>query len=158
MNEAHREREEIRELREEIKLDREIVEELRDIRRDLEHPTPTGFVSKEITMLAIAAGNTPVFTITYSPAGSVFPAGTTFTASANDPAITPTISADGTIVTVPLPTDWVQDGVHPLAVSLASSTFVPNPSTSPAQIAGQVFGPAAGAAVTPVSFTAEQTT
>jgi hypothetical protein len=151
MHEARREREDSREIR-------EILLDVRTLLKELRRPTPTAVVFKEITMLPIVAGNTLVFTGTIAPSGAVFPPGTTFTVTANDPAITPTVDGTGLIVTVPLPAGWVEETDAPLGVSWSTSTFVPNPSTAPATLSAVVIGPQPEAALTPTSVVFEQTT
>lgn len=73
-------------------------------------------------MLPTVGGNTLVFTGTLSPAGSVYPSDTTFTVTSNDPAVLPTVDATGLIVTVPLPTGWVESTTTPLAIDYAAAS------------------------------------
>jgi hypothetical protein len=73
-------------------------------------------------MLPTAGGNTLVFTGTLTPSGSTFPADAAFTVSANDPAVVPTVDGTGLIVTVPLPTGWVEEVGQPLAISYSAAS------------------------------------
>lgn len=126
-----------------VKLIKEIgnhvLRELRAIRRELRpRPTPVTISFKEITMLDPVAGNTLVYTGTLSPAGAQFPAGTSFSVTSNYPNVAPTVDATGLVVTVPLGSDFVDDPTNPLAISYATSSFFPEPSTSPAQITATI--------------------
>lgn len=138
----------------------EIIHELRAIRRELAHPsTPTQIIFKELTMNPTEAGQTQVFTGTTTPAGAAFPAGTTFTISSNDPAVSPTLDSTGLIVSVTYPAGWVENPATPLAFSWATSTFTPEPSTSPSSLTANIT-PSAPPVVTPtpVGVTFAQTT
>ena len=79
-------------------------------------------------MLPTIGGNTLVYTGTLSPAGAVYPADTTFQVTANDPAVLPTVDATGLIVSVPLPSGWVESTSTPLAISYAAQSVSANGS------------------------------
>jgi hypothetical protein len=115
-----------------------ILHVLRRIEHQILPSTPTAISFKEITMLPTVGGNTLIFTGTLSPLGAQYPAGTTFTVTSNDPAVSPTVDPTGLIVTIPLPTGWVENPTTPLAIAYSTSTFVPNPSTSPSQITSTI--------------------
>lgn len=101
-------------------------------------------------MLPVAPGNTLVYTGTLSPSGATFPADTFFKVSSNDPAVVPTVDGTGLVVTVPLPTGWVEE--TPLAVSY-SATSASNPDWT---LAGSVTpGPEA---ILPTGILFAQTT
>jgi hypothetical protein len=114
-----------------------ILHELREIRRELrpQTPTPTSVAyTLQGDTMALVPGTTAVFTGVTSPAGSSFPAGTTFTVTTTDPTVTATVDATGLIVTLVLPTTFVDDPANPFSFTVTSSTFVPVPSTSPSSI------------------------
>jgi hypothetical protein len=132
-----------------------ILRELREIRHNLEpHPSPptstfaTAVSFKETSMLSTTGGNTLVYTGTLSPAGSGFAPDATFSVSSNDPSVLPTVDATGLVVTVPLPSDWVESTSVALAVSYASSsvstgqaltaTITPSAPISPTNLATSV--------------------
>jgi hypothetical protein len=77
---------------------------------------PVNISFKEITMLPPTAGNTLVYTGTLSPAGAVFPSDTTFNLVSSDPTVTPTVDATGLIVTIPLPSTFVDNPASPFNV------------------------------------------
>jgi hypothetical protein len=124
-------------------------------------PTPASitFTQRGFTMLDPVAGNTLVYTGTLSPAGSAFPAGTTFTVVSSDPTVTPTVDATGLIVTIPLPSTFVDDPANPFNVTWSTSTFTPSPAGSPASLSA-VITPSIPTppAATPVSVVFNQTT
>jgi hypothetical protein len=68
------------------------------------------------------------------PAGSVFPAGTTFTAVPSDPTVGVSVDSTGLSVTITYPSTFVSNPASPFSVAWSTSTFVPEPSTSPAQL------------------------
>lgn len=116
--------------RTEIRLLKQIARSLRRIEKELlppPPPTPAGITFQEISMLPTEGGNTLVFTGTLVPAGSQFPADTTFQASSNDPAVTPSVDSTGLVVTVPLPSGWVENPTTPLAIAYSASS-ASNPS------------------------------
>ena len=101
------------------------------------HTTPTT-ISFQGDNMALVAGTTAVFTGTLTPAGSAYPAGTTFTVTSNYPTVTPAVDVDGLTITVPLPADFVDDPANPLSITYTTSTFVPNPATAPASLTATV--------------------
>jgi hypothetical protein len=130
---------------------REVFKELRELRRKTERleqelsrqchfrtPTPTKITFQEITMAPTEAGQTQVFTGTLTPSGSSFPAGTTSTVTSNDPAVSPSVDSTGLIVSVTYPEGWVESTTTPLQFSWSTSSFVPEPSTSPAQLSATI--------------------
>ena len=100
--------------------------------------TPLTVTFQETSMLPPVAGNTLVYTGTLNPAGSAYPAGTTFSLISSDPTVTPTVDATGLIVTIPLPDTFVDDPANPFNVRYLSSTFVPVPDTSPAAVSATI--------------------
>lgn len=145
---------------ENTELLREILSELRAIRHKLTRPTPRKIHFKEITMLDPVAGNTLVYTGTLSPAGSAFPAGTTFAVTSNYPNVTPTVDASGLVVTIPLPQDFVDDPANPLSIHWETSTFTPEPSSSPSQVTADITPtlPPPPPTPTPTAISFKQTT
>lgn len=89
-------------------------------------------------MLPPVAGNTLVYTGTISPAGAAFPAGTTFTLVSSDPTVTPTVDATGLIVTIPLPSTFVDNPASPFNVVWSTSTFTPEPAGSPTSLTATI--------------------
>jgi hypothetical protein len=142
--------------REILTLLQHILHELRIIRRELSPLTPTTIAFQETSMLPTIGGNTLVFTGTLAPSGAAYPVGTTFTVTANDPAVSPAVDPTGLIVTIPLPSGWVESATTPLEISYSTSTFTPEPSTSPSTITATITPSVA--AVTPTSITFAQTT
>lgn len=139
------------------RIERTQIEILHELRRA--HPTPAAITFKEISMLPTVGGNTLVYTGTLSPSGSAFPTGTTFTVTSNDPAVTPTVDPTGLIVTIPLPTGWVENPTTPLAIDYATSTFVPSPAGSPSSLTAVITPSAPPVTVaTPTSIAFTQTT
>lgn len=125
----------------EIKLLKYAVSLLREIRDELRPArvkTPLTISFKELTMLSADAGNTLVYTGTLSPAGAQFPAGTTFSVKSNYPNVSPTVDSTGLIVTIPLGSDFVEDPNNPLSVAWSSSTFTPEPASSPASLSSAI--------------------
>ena len=96
-------------------------------------PTPLT-VSFQGDTMSLVPGTTAVFTGVTSPAGSAFPAGTTFTVTTTDPTVGASVDATGLIVSLVLPTTFVDDPSNPFSFTVVSSTYVPVPSTSPASI------------------------
>ena len=103
-------------------------------------------------MLPTTGGNTLIFTGTLAPAGAVYPAGTTYAATSNDPAVSPSVDPTGLIVTVPLPTGWVESTTTPLAIGY----------TATGPVAGQSLAatitPSAPASAFPTGIAFAQTT
>ena len=93
------------------KFEEDVLELLRRIVKHLLPPKPISIRFKEISMNPVAPGETLVFTGTLSPAGAVYPAGTTFQVTSSDSSVTPTVDETGLIVTVPLPATWTPDMV-----------------------------------------------
>lgn len=108
-----------------VSLLKSIVHELRAIKHELQPQLPTSTRFTEITMLPTQGGNTLVFTGTFVPAGSVPPADAQYAVTSNDPAVLPTVDATGLIVTIPLPTGWVE-GQTLVVTRTASSVSVPS--------------------------------
>ena len=78
---------------------------------------PTAIQFQENTMaLPPVAGNTLVYTGTLTPAGATFPSDTVFTVVSSDPTVTPTVDSTGLIVTIPLPTTFVDNPASPFNV------------------------------------------
>lgn len=101
---------------------RQILHELREIRRELKPPLSTRIAFKEITMQSTAAGNTQVFTGTLSPAGSVLAPDAVATVTSNDPAVTPTLDASQLVVSVTYPAGWTESTTTPLAFAYATTS------------------------------------
>ena len=106
----------------ELDLLRDILHELRLILRVLTPSLPTDIQFQEVTMLAPVAGNTLVYTGTLSPAGSQFPSDATFALVSSDPTVTPTVDATGLIVTIPLPSTFVEPPATPFNVVYTASS------------------------------------
>ena len=101
------------------------VERIEKIVERLSHPTKnyaTRISFKEITMLSTTGGNTLIYTGTLSPVGSVLAPDFVATATSNDPAVLPTVDATGLIVTVPLPSGWVENASLPLSIAYATTS------------------------------------
>ena len=156
-------REEDRELREIIDLDREILERLPNHR-----VTPTRIEFREITMNPTQAGSTQVFTGTLQPLANgttpaaAYPAGVTFTVTANDDALNSgalSVDQTGTIVTVSYPNGWVENASLPLVITYESSPFTPFPSTSPSAVTATITpsAPPVAAVPTPTGISFVQT-
>jgi hypothetical protein len=124
--------------REILRTEQEELHVLRKIEHDLHPPTPIHITFQEITMLSATAGNTLVFTGTLAPSGSAFPAGTTFAVTSSDSTVSPTVDATGLIVTIPLPTGFVDNPTSPLTVTYTASGITPEPSTSPTSITAAI--------------------
>jgi hypothetical protein len=125
-------------LREILRTDERILHEERKIEHDLHKPTPTRITFEEITMLPPVAGNTLIYTGTLAPSGSQFSSGTTFAVTSSDPTVSPTVDAAGLIVTIPLPTGFVDNPASPLTVTYTASGITPEPSTSPTAITAAI--------------------
>jgi hypothetical protein len=139
---------------------KDILYELREVRRELNPPTPTSISFHQrrntVALLPPTAGNTLVYTGTLAPAGSTFPAGTTFAVVSSDPTVTPTVDATGLIVTIPLPATFVDNPASPFNVVYTASGITPNPSTSPTSITATITPSVA--ALSPTGITFVQTT
>lgn len=108
------------EILQEQERDRRLLHQI--LRRlGIEPSPPTSITFKEITMLSATAGNTLVYTGTLSPAGSQFPADAAFALVSSDPTVTPTVDPTGLIVTIPLPSTFVDDPANPFNVAYLAS-------------------------------------
>lgn len=116
-------------LREILETQERILHEIRAIKHELAHPTPTAITFNEVTMNPTAAGQTQVFTGTLSPAGSAFPTDATFTVTSNDPAVSPSVDSTGLIVSVTYPSGWTESTTTPLAFTYRAAS-ASNPSWS----------------------------
>jgi hypothetical protein len=85
-------------------------------------PLSTSISFKESSMLPTTGGNTLVYTGTLSPAGSVLAPDAVAKVVSNDPAILPTVDPTSLIVTVPLPTGWVESTTTPLAIAYSTTS------------------------------------
>ena len=85
-------------------------------------PPPTSITFKEISMLPPIAGNTLVYTGVLAPAGAQFPTDSVFAATSSDPTVSPSVDSTGLIVTIPLPTGFVDDPANPLTVSYTATS------------------------------------
>jgi hypothetical protein len=135
------------------------IRELRIIERQLFHPTPTAVCFKETSMLPADPGNVLVFTGVISPDGATFPAGTTFSVTASDPNVIPTVDATGLVVTIPIPATATPG--ESLTITWQTSTFAPSPATSPASLQATIdltVGSAPPPAATPTAVVFNQTT
>ena len=125
---------------EENRLLERILHVLERIERKLpyEHPFPTSIAFQENTMaLAPVAGNTLVYTGVLAPAGAVYPADTTFAFVSSDPTVTPTVDPTGLIVTIPLPSTFVDNPAAPFNV-VYTATSVSTSGTLTATITPSV--------------------
>jgi len=73
-------------------------------------------------MLPVEAGNTLIYTGTPSPTGSILAPDAVVTVTSNDPAVSPTVDSTGLIVTVPLPTGWVENATTPLEIAYSTTS------------------------------------
>lgn len=96
-------------------------------------------------------GVTQVWQGSILPAGSVFPAGTTFTGVPSDPTVVVSIDSTGLNVTITYPSTFQSDPSNPFSVEWSTSTFVPQPSTSPAQLTATITPTAPTPVLTPTS-------
>ena len=125
-----------------IRLQEETLHVLCRIEREISHlkptPFPTEITFKENTMaLAPVAGNTLVYTGVLAPAGAVYPADTTFALVSSDPTVTPTVDPTGLIVTIPLPSTFVDNPAAPFNV-VYTATSVGTPGSITATITPSV--------------------
>jgi hypothetical protein len=130
----------------------EIIHELHVIRAKLIYPTGMSIIGLKESDMSTPAGGTSVFLETPTPAGSVFPTGTTFTWTVDDTAdITLKPSADGTGVTaacVPAPT-----GTSYNLTCTSSYT----PPGAPTPISASLNVPIIAGVVAPTGMTISQT-
>jgi hypothetical protein len=139
-----------------LKVLEKILDELREIRRELKphHPKfPTGITFQETTMLPTVGGNTLIFTGTLVPAGATLPTDAVVTVSSNDPAVSPSVDKSGLVVTVPLPTGWVENPTTPLAITYAAAS-----ASNPTWELGATITPSAPPAILPTGINFAQTT
>lgn len=126
--------------REEIRLLKRIARSLERIEAEIvppPSPSPAGITFKETSMLPAVGGNTLVYTGTLSPAGAKMP-GAAFSVSSSDPTVTATVDDTGLVVTVPLPTGFVDDPANPLTITWNASGISPIPSTSPTSLSATI--------------------
>jgi hypothetical protein len=107
---------------------------LRKIERDIARlvpqlTLPTAITFQETTMLSPVAGNTLVYTGSLVPAGSSYPADAAFALVSSDPTVTPTVDPTGLIVTIPLPSTFVDPPAAPFNVGY-TATSASNPTWS----------------------------
>lgn len=136
----------------------EILEELRAIRRELTPHHPTHIKFQEITMNPTEAGETQVFTGTLIPTGSAFPQDAQFTVSSNDADVSPAVDSTGLVVSVTYPTGWEESITTPLAFAY-EATSASNPTwTLTATITPSAAPPPPAAPPLPTSISFVQTT
>lgn len=141
-----------------ISLLERILHVLRKIERELlpsETLTPTTIRFMENTVMALlppVAGNTLIYTGTLSPSGSAFPAGTTFAVVSSDPTVTPTVDPTGLIVTIPLPSTFVDNPASPFNVVYTASGITPSPASSPTSLTATITPSVPTATPTGISF------
>lgn len=125
--------------REEIKLLKQMVNSLRRIERELLPPTPSpaGVTFQEISMLPATAGNTLVYTGTFTPQGAAAP-GASFSVSSSDPSVVPTVDSTGLVVTIPLGDTFVDDPANPLTVTWNANGITPVPAGSPSSLRADI--------------------
>ncbi len=99
-----------------VRLLKEIARTLRRIEHEILPTLPSTIVFKETPMLAPVAGNTLVYTGTLTPVGALYPADTTFALVSSDPTVTPTVDSTGLVVTIPLPSTFVDNPASPFNV------------------------------------------
>ena len=116
-----------RDLSDLVHLTRRILHRLNPDDHTLKPPTAISF--KEITMLDPVAGNTLVYIGTLAPAGAQFPADATFALVSSDPTVTPTVDSTGLVVSIPLPSTFVDSASAPFNVGYTASS-VSNPGWS----------------------------
>jgi hypothetical protein len=88
----------------------------------LESQLSTAIAFQETTMLPTTGGNTLIYTGMLAPAGSVLAPDFVATVTSNDPAVSPSVDSTGLIVTVPLPTGWVESTTTPLEIAYATTS------------------------------------
>jgi hypothetical protein len=99
-----------------------IVERILHIVRHLEHPHITSFQIKEITMLPIAPGFSPVYTATPVPAGT-FPAPGNLPVWTSSDTVNAPVTADvtGLVATVAIPATAVVGTVFTLTITYTNA-------------------------------------
>ena len=132
------------------RIEHDVLRLLRLLKQD--HAFPTSISFTEITMLPTTGGNTLVFTGTLQPAGAVYPSDATFTVTSNDPAVLPTVDATGLIVSVPLPSGWVESTTTPLALTYGAAS-----ASNPSMVISATITPSAPVSL-PTGITFAQTT
>ncbi len=96
---------------------------------------PTAIVFKEtslmgnVKLLAPTAGNTLVYTGTLQPSGSQLPSDSAITLASSDTSVSPSVDPTGLIVTIPLPSTFVDNPASPFNV-VYSATSASNPGWS----------------------------
>jgi hypothetical protein len=75
-----------------------------------------------MALLPPVAGNTLVYTGTLSPTGAVFPSDSVFAVTSSDPTVTPTVDTTGLIVTIPLPSTFVDNAASPFSVGYTATS------------------------------------
>jgi hypothetical protein len=75
-----------------------------------------------MSLLPPVAGNTLVYTGTLSPAGATFPTDTVFKLTSSDPTVSPTLDPTGLIVTIPLPSTFVDNPSSPFSVTYSATS------------------------------------
>lgn len=134
---------------------KKIERTLREILETLRQPTtPTRITFKENTMLPPVAGNTLVYTGTLATTGAVFPTDSVFALVSSDPTVTPTVDSTGLIVTIPLPSTFVDDPNAPFNVGYTATSASPGMALT-ATITPSIPTPPP---VVPTSITFAQTT
>lgn len=100
-----------------LRREDEILHIVEEIEHQL-HRFPTAIRFTEILTMALEpiAGNTLIYTGTLTPAGATYPTGTTFALVSSDPTVTPTVDATGLVVTIPLPSTFVDNAAAPFNV------------------------------------------
>lgn len=104
-----------------------------------------------MALLPPVAGNTLVYTGTLAPVGAVFPTDSVFAVTSSDPTVTPTVDPTGLIVTIPLPSTFVDNPATPFTVSYTATSASTSMSLS-ASIVPSI------PAVVPTGITFAQTT
>ena len=112
---------ELQENTEEIRLQTPILLQIADA-LTTETALATSITFKENSMLPTTGGNTLVYTGTLSPSGSVLASDFVATVTSNDPAVLPTVDSTGLVVSIPLPTGWVESTTTPLAIAYATTS------------------------------------
>lgn len=113
---------------------------------------PTQISFKETSMLDPVAGNTLVYTGTLTPAGAVYPSGAIFSLQSSDPTVNPTVDATGLVVTIVLPSTFVDDPNNPFNVVYTAT------SADGTQSITATITPSVPAATFPTGITFAQTT
>jgi hypothetical protein len=90
--------------------------------KESRHELSTRISFTEITMLPVEAGNTLIYTGTLAPPGSILAPDAVVKVTSNDPNVSPTVDSTGLIVSVPLPSGWVESETNPLAISYSTTS------------------------------------